>query len=204
MSTPLALTVTRPLIFEVMGDYMYPEVLARVAKASKAARTFITPILEKKKEDKDEMYNVIHRLFPGISFVRGGGSASYYIRLLQKYFESRVHVPKPVMISHMVAKGIEKARVSVRSADITVMVKKAAESKQRILDPRLAGELCYEIRSAMNSPKGRRLLLQSIRDWEEALMHESDGLRLHDAYALRIMEECILLDFSIRFDEIGI
>jgi hypothetical protein len=202
MSTSLALTIPRPRVLDVMGDFMHLEILARVAKVSKTARCFITPIIEGMKRDKQEMYQMLLRLFPGISYLPEGRDASYYNTLLETYFESRVFVPMPVAIGHMIGKAMEMTRATARAANITAMITQADTFNTRILDPYLAGELCYHVRTAMNSIEGRRRLMQSISDWEEAL--EMTGIGIHDAYTLQILRECVRSDFSIRHDNIGI
>ena len=192
-------------VLDVMGDFMNPETLARVAKVSKAAHSFITPILERKRADKNEMYQMLLRMFPGIRYLPEGRNASYYNTLIQTYFEPRVRVPMPVEIGHMIGLGMKQTRKTYMGAvNIFEVIRQADTSQTRIRDPFLAGEMCNLIRSAMNSAEGRRRLKQSIRDWEAALQMHVDGLSLLDAYSLRIIDECVRLDFSIRYDQIGI
>jgi hypothetical protein len=189
-------------VLDVMGDFMNPETLARVAKVSKAAHSFITPILERKRADKNEMYQMLLRMFPGIRNLQDGRNASYYNTLIQTYFEPRVRVPMPVEIGHMIGLGMKRTRKTMGAVNITEVIRQASQT--RIPNPSLAGEMCNLIRSAMNSAEGRRRLKQSIRDWEAALQMHVDGLSLLDVYSLRIIDDCVRLDFSIRNDNIGI
>ena len=65
-------------VLDVMGDFMYPETLARVAKVSKRAHSFITPILERKRADKDEMCQMLLRMLTDTGHLPKGMSSFFY------------------------------------------------------------------------------------------------------------------------------
>ena len=65
-------------VLDVMGDFMYPETLARVAKVSKRAHSFITPILDRKRADSDEMCQMLRRMLTNSEYLPKGMSSFFY------------------------------------------------------------------------------------------------------------------------------
>ncbi len=206
MSTSLVLTTPTPRVFDAMGDFMYLEVLARVAKVSKTARGFITPIIEGMKRDKQEMYQMLLRLFPGIKHLQEGRDAAYYHTLLQQYFTPMVAVPTSEMISSMIENVLVRTCVYESSEEIDAKIRQAIETNQPITCPRLTQAVSVYLADAMKSANGRHSVLQSIKHWEEVVprhhqlpntVNESDG------YRLTLIRQCTSLAFSIRNDAIG-
>ena len=180
-TTPLALTISQPSIFNAMGDFVHPEVLARFAKCSKTAHTFFIPIIERKKGDKQEMHSLVLRIFPLLKNLPGDKEASYYHDLLQSYF-SPTRDPAPMLV--------------YASFQVGSMLDRNISSEPEMMS-------C--VMSSMRSAKGRRQVLQAIRDWRAHVRQECPGLPDIHVFRLRLLEtleSCVRNDFVVRVDKI--
>lgn len=207
MSNSLALAVPGPRVFDVMGCFIHLEVLARVAKVSKTAYNFISPIIESMKRDKQEMYQMMLRLFPGITHLQEGMDTAYYHRLLQQYFTPMVAVPMPETVSSMIENVLINTCVDISCEEIDAKVRQAIETNQPMTSPRLTQAVTGYLADAMTSAEGRRSVLQSIRHWEEAVPRHHqlpNTINVSDGYRLTFIRQNTRLAFSIRNDEIGI
>ncbi len=172
-------TVSAPRLFGVMGDFMFPEVLARVATCSKTAHTFITPILRLKLSDKGEMYQMMCRLFPGIDGLPEGRDVLYYDSLMRRYFSPR-SVPLPLETNYWVGAVVHS---QLHPAD----------------EPRIT----FQVMTAMESAEGRRRLIQSINEWRALLALRHGGIHTPQEMLLDTLEACTRTVFGVRNDMIG-
>lgn len=172
-----------PRIFTVMGEFMLPETLARVAKCSNAARGVINPVLERKKGDKQEMYELILRYFPGISNLSQPDpefDASYYTGLLDTYYTTNHSmVLFSTEISHEVGRILCNSYFYERNPRAMV---------------------ANYIRTAMVTAEGRRRLLRSIDDWRSVIERNVTGMyNPEDLGVLQVLANVARTDFTVKF-----
>ena len=175
------MNVPQPRIFDVMGDYMLPEVLAKVAKCSQTAHDTITPILERKKRDKQEMHDLVQRLFHGIRFLPKPTEiedASYYTNMLDAYFtRDHTNVLQLTEISHIVGRILD------------LLVHSRAEM------------VVFFLRTSLKTAEGRSRVLKAIEEWRVVVTRNVTGLYGADEnHILGILEDLISNDFAVRFD----
>lgn len=164
-----------PRLFSVMSEFTYPETLARVAKCSKAARVFILPILERKKNDVVEMREMIPRLLPSIAYFRTDQELSYYQTMLDAFF-TLDPAQTPMLfteISYAVGLSVMGNTLSVVGITDNVM-------------------------PAMKTLLGRRLILQAIDDWRTVLLRRPQNMyRDLDLLHLTTFTDSVRADYAV-------
>jgi hypothetical protein len=175
-----------PRLFTVMGEFMLPETLARVAKCSNVARGVINPILERKKGDKQEMYELILRCFPGISNLSQPDpefDASYYTGLLDAYYTpNHSMVLFSTEISHEVGRILHNSYFYERNPRAMVS---------------------NYVRTAMVTAEGRRRLLKSIDDWRSVIERNVTGMyNPEDLGALDVLADVTRTNFAVKSEKI--
>ena len=178
--------LTQPRLFAVMGEFMLPETLARVAKCSKAARGVISPILERKKGDNQEMYEMTLRCFPGISYLAHPSlqiDASYYLELLDGYYTTdHSMVLLPTEISYEVGRIL-------------------GNSYYCQVNPRTM--VINHVKTAMVTAEGRRRVLKSIQDWRVVIERNVTGMyNPDDLETLNVLANLLRNDFTVRYGRI--
>jgi hypothetical protein len=69
---------SKPDILRIMGDFMPPEILAMVARCSKQALKSITPLLQMKLQNEEEMRQMVLRFYPSITRLPVDADLAYY------------------------------------------------------------------------------------------------------------------------------
>ena len=175
MSDPTTTTTPPPRILSVMGDMMFPEVMARVAHCSKLAHRHITPVLEMKLRDRRELYHMLRRIFPGIADLSDAQDSLYYNALIREYF-SPSHVPLPAEINYWVGSVVNQYEGHILNRD----------------------RISFYVLHAMQSAEGRRRVLGFIGEWREVLNAFNTHVYTLPMQRLDVLEDCIRRDFAVR------
>ena len=132
----------QPPVFSVMREFMFPEVLARMAKCSKPARTLVTPFLASAMADSAAMRDMVERFFPGIRNLPENKGAEFYYGLLVAYFPAFTpcNAPLKVEVVYRVGYILDK-----------MIVKK--------------GEMFASFAWEMSTLEGRQHLGQAVKEW---------------------------------------
>ncbi len=163
-------------LLDVMSDFTQPEILALVARCSRSARAHVTPLLEIKKSNRAEMYQLITRLFPGIKDLKHHSQvddASMYNDMLSSYFAPECDLPR-------------YCEVVFKVGDIRY---------SNIFSLRILLEI---IRPELQSVHGRRMLLRAVDEWIEATKGKNRQLMVLDR-----IKDAVLNNFAAHNRQIG-
>ena len=160
---------SKPGILWIMGDYTTPEILAMVSRCSKQAHESITPLLQRKLKNKEEMCQMVLRFYPSITGLPEEASAEYYMRLI-----CYTVIPIP---------SREELRVFVG-----VMI------SSRVYTTNDGQRALGYVYSAMRSPEGRETLKRAIREYQENV-----GLDRGTIERLKELDLKVTSDFIARF-----
>ncbi len=177
-ATPSNFT-TQPFLFGLFGDFTNMETLARFAKCSKTARSYIIPILERKKNNANEMRTLIPRLLPSLVNFPLDRDPAYYQTLLNTFFN-----PDPASTPLL-------AEVSY-GVGLSFM-----------------GRICFvvemtdNVMPAMRTQLGRRLILQATEDWRAVIMRRPQyAFRDTDLLRLTAFADSVRTDYAVVNDRI--
>ena len=178
MSLSTTTTTANPQcnLLDVMSDFTQPEILALVARCSRSARAHVTPLLEIKKSNRAEMYQLITRLFPGIKDLKHHSQvddASMYNDMLSSYFAPECDLPR-------------YCEVVFKVGDIRY---------SNIFSLRILLEI---IRPELQSVHGRRMLLRAVDEWIEATKGKNRQLMVLDR-----IKDAVLNNFAAHNRQIG-
>jgi len=179
-------------LLDVMSDFTQPEILALVARCSRSARAHVTPLLEIKKSNRAEMYQLITRLFPGIKDLKHHSQvddASVYKALLGSYFP-----PNQELL-------LQQHYYCEVSLKIGIIRRKYS---------RKLGGLLQVIVPEMQTVYGRRMLLRAVDEWitatDQAIKKSSSSnkkIKIKQLAVLERIKDAVLKNFAVHKARIG-
>ena len=163
----------------VMQEFMYPETLAMVAKCSKTAHTLVLPILERKKNDTDEMRRMIPRILPLLIKFPFDRDLLYYQTLLNTFYtHDRTPTFSPTETHHRIGSAFMEGTCSVVIMTDMVM-------------------------PAMRTLIGRKDILRAIEQWRSVVMQRpACPFKSMDLMLLASFAESIRTDYAVVNDHI--
>jgi hypothetical protein len=181
-------------VFNDMRQFLLPEHLARLAKASKEMQIIVIPVLKPLKQNKQAMYDLMLRLFPNLrhGHLRGPGSvtdASYYTGLLDAYFTlDHSNVPPQNIVSRVVGMLLYQKELNTTTTvnKYVMPAMQTAEGCRRVLRAieEKRGQLrrSIEDRSAMHEEERNRLQQTFMDEWIHAIGLYHVMLQLHETF----------------------
>jgi hypothetical protein len=180
-------------LLTVVGDYMLPETLAKVAKCSKVTHQAITPLLEKKMQCAKEVRQLVLRLFPTITnmpeVAEMENKTQHYRTILDKYFSPIPNTePCEIEISHAVGCMISDPNPFIERHNAYMLY----------------------VPGGVDTAIGRSRVLKAIGDWiailqrrQERGVHSYGGFERLDALANAILTDFTMLEDTVESDVRG-